>query len=994
MVNAGKVHGVKLDSSIKASQTEASAKKYEFFPSTNTAPQDNYTSTADWSTSLDAEFKKLGIGTYTWTPINCVDDAVAKSQDNLIDLLRYYEGHGEHYTAKTNYKDTENISTYGYGLTTTAMKAIGNWDSAKKKVINTPKTQTEAYSQMMRYINDVSKKEVENHLGKDLFNKLPNSIKAALLDYHFKTGMKVMSKSELKTKLQKAVASNSSADWSAVLKELVYEYPSASKEEHVANPGIYRRSLSRVVLAAKGLKKDIPGIDSSVIDKAVTDVYNSAVKCAKDKKIGTADFDRIYNAYTNNAPAKPSIKNTEKGYVVPSEMGYFSAAKAIIPEKTAEKLGIEQHDLIYSVIRKIMDLNNVPYTKDVNGYPEVSLLKAGDTLKMPDSVTINGREIQLNKPANWDEASIENTIPAVPEEQGEYLEAGTYKVQGGEGWWSIARKFAPSDYTEHQKNLLQAYIAEYNNNIELKPDLIIKIPPIDWQGDDSQSAGEDESDIQTPVITTMLNDLPYKSKKTGNLGCFEELSFEYSLKSGDSIYRLALNYNIDYKSILSENGIKEKDASNLGVGTKIKLTKYVYTAQKDETIEEIGEKYGFPKDVLQSANGNITSVKKGEKIEIPVIGYTVKKGDSWGKIASNNSVSAEQLEKLNGKTPKEGYRIIIPISKTKYEKKNADIPAAEINKDIREKLEKSMKEVGSGREYFQPRFNSNGKLIATKHVFEPDPKIKGKLSGKTIIVNAGHGLKADGTLDRGVNKKVLKLNNDTTPDEFQASYDNAMWLKDEFLKMGARVIYLQGDVHLVQDELKDKSNKADLFISLHINSTKNNTKDRTQFWTTTHSAPSTDIRKNSITLSKNLEAKFDEWIPKNEKIAKDDRFMVHEFQDYAQSSKEPLGVCIHAETYQKCPAVLWEVAFMATKKGRERMKDKKLMQNYMKVAAEEIEKFINTPPDTRPKHTVQRGDNLGKIAQKYGTTVTKLQELNGIRGTSIMPGQVLIVGEK
>jgi len=70
------------------------------------------------------------------------------------------------------------------------------------------------------------------------------------------------------------------------------------------------------------------------------------------------------------------------------------------------------------------------------------------------------------------------------------------------------------------------------------------------------------------------------------------------------------------------------------------------------------------------------------------------------------------------------------------------------------------------------------------------------------------------------------------------------------------------------------------------------------------------------------------------------------------------------------------------------------MNDYSDLLTQSVVEYFTTPADTRPKHTVQSGDNLGKIAQKYGTTVTKLQELNGIRGTSIMPGQVLIVGEK
>jgi LysM repeat protein len=35
-------------------------------------------------------------------------------------------------------------------------------------------------------------------------------------------------------------------------------------------------------------------------------------------------------------------------------------------------------------------------------------------------------------------------------------------------------------------------------------------------------------------------------------------------------------------------------------------------------------------------------------------------------------------------------------------------------------------------------------------------------------------------------------------------------------------------------------------------------------------------------------------------------------------------------------------------------------------------------------HTVRSGDNLSTLARKYGTTVTRLCQLNGIKSTSIL----------
>ena len=42
-------------------------------------------------------------------------------------------------------------------------------------------------------------------------------------------------------------------------------------------------------------------------------------------------------------------------------------------------------------------------------------------------------------------------------------------------------------------------------------------------------------------------------------------------------------------------------------------------------------------------------------------------------------------------------------------------------------------------------------------------------------------------------------------------------------------------------------------------------------------------------------------------------------------------------------------------------------------------------------HSVKKGETLGEIAKKNGTTVAKLQKLNGIKGSNIKAGQKIKV---
>ena len=56
--------------------------------------------------------------------------------------------------------------------------------------------------------------------------------------------------------------------------------------------------------------------------------------------------------------------------------------------------------------------------------------------------------------------------------------------------------------------------------------------------------------------------------------------------------------------------------------------------------------------------------------------------------------------------------------------------------------------------------------------------------------------------------------------------------------------------------------------------------------------------------------------------------------------------------------------------------------------------FADLPDEakrTAAQHTVRRGDNLGKIANRYGTTVRELMTANNLRKTTIYPGQRMVV---
>ncbi len=59
--------------------------------------------------------------------------------------------------------------------------------------------------------------------------------------------------------------------------------------------------------------------------------------------------------------------------------------------------------------------------------------------------------------------------------------------------------------------------------------------------------------------------------------------------------------------------------------------------------------------------------------------------------------------------------------------------------------------------------------------------------------------------------------------------------------------------------------------------------------------------------------------------------------------------------------------------------------------ADAFERLADEEKTMPGEHRVRRGDNLGKIAKRYGVSVKALQNANAIRGTVIHPGQMLVV---
>lgn len=75
------------------------------------------------------------------------------------------------------------------------------------------------------------------------------------------------------------------------------------------------------------------------------------------------------------------------------------------------------------------------------------------------------------------------------------------------------------------------------------------------------------------------------------------------------------------------------------------------------------------------------------------------------------------------------------------------------------------------------------------------------------------------------------------------------------------------------------------------------------------------------------------------------------------------------------------------------VENEEALYNYKSKSGLEQEKIMVEikKASERTVHVVRSGENLGLIARKYGTSVSSIKQWNGMRGTTIHPGQKLIV---
>ncbi|AUS13182.1 peptidoglycan endopeptidase [Bacillus subtilis] len=223
--------------------------------------------------------------------------------------------------------------------------------------------------------------------------------------------------------------------------------------------------------------------------------------------------------------------------------------------------------------------------KKLNGLSS-DLIRAGQKLKV--SGTVSSSSSSSTK-SNSNKSSSSSSKSSSNKSSSSSSSTGTYKVQLGDSLWKIANKV----------NMSIAELKVLNN---LKSDTIYVNQVLK-----TKSSGSDTS-----------------SKDTSSKPNQNSATTKYTVKSGDSLWKIANNYNLTVQQIRNVNNLK---SDVLYVGQVLKLT-------------------GKASSGTSSSSSSSSNASSGTTTT-----YTVKSGDSLWVIAQKFNVTAQQIrEKNNLKT--------------------------------------------------------------------------------------------------------------------------------------------------------------------------------------------------------------------------------------------------------------------------------------------------------------------------------------------------------
>ena len=247
-------------------------------------------------------------------------------------------------------------------------------------------------------------------------------------------------------------------------------------------------------------------------------------------------------------------------------------------------------------------------------------------------------------------------------------EANTYTVKRGDSLYQIARSYNTTVSELKSLNNLTSDILTIGQ--------VLKLPGYNENQNQTPTAsneyivktGDSLYQIAKNYNTTIADLINYNNLPTTVLSVGQIIKIPnttsnvtYTVKSGDTLYKIANNYGVSVDSIKKINNLTSNNLT-IGMqlyipeGTTIKETDYiVYKVEPGDTLYKIAKKYNTFEEAIKEYNKLTSNILKVDQVlQIPTENstnennvYTVRSGDTLYKIANNYGVTVQELMNLN-----------------------------------------------------------------------------------------------------------------------------------------------------------------------------------------------------------------------------------------------------------------------------------------------------------------------------------------------------------